>query len=303
MTAFPAAAWSRRVLDKGLHPATGEYRYSAQQRRKQMKQKKFHRLLDHKKKSTLTASGRTVKECEAAMCNSSKKSYTLQAFMEYVSARATCWAEVHFFYDMAHPKAPPPVPPPPPPPPKKHKPPKQQRPHEPRRPPKSKPNETCCLPMGRVLRWHSFMNTQKSEANVVNQIQRRYGPPGSVVLALGNFSHGNYHMRGLAPTKGVGMRKVLQRAGHIVLIVDEFRSSKVCHKCHHETENFLRRPSPKPFKPRAPRPVHGLLRCKNAVCRTIWNRYVCYWPRPGLRWSLPRPDGWNCAACFVVQRL
>ena len=39
------------------------------------------------------------------------------------------------------------------------------------------------------------------------------------------------------PTKGVGLRRVIQKKFNVVL-VDEFRTSKLCSKCNCELENY-----------------------------------------------------------------
>ena len=51
-----------------------------------------------------------------------------------------------------------------------------------------------------------------------------------MVLAWGDWSRGS-QMKFLEPTKGVGMRRLFQRAGYEVLLVDEFRTSCTCFGC------------------------------------------------------------------------
>jgi len=55
-----------------------------------------------------------------------------------------------------------------------------------------------------------------------------------------------------------------------VFLVDEFRTSCRCFKCHGECEKCMTIPDPRPFKDASLRLVHGLLSCKN--CLGFWNR-------------------------------
>ena len=61
-------------------------------------------------------------------------------------------------------------------------------------------------------------------------------------------------------------------------LIDEFRTSKLCHKCSCECEGFLKRESHKPRDlnkktgKRTIREVWGIRRCKNPECMMIHNR-------------------------------
>ena len=82
-------------------------------------------------------------------------------------------------------------------------------------------------------------------------------------------------MRGREPTKGKGMRKVLRKGGYKVYLVDEFRTSCVCHNCHCRLENFMVRKSCKPRTKGQNILVHGLLGCRSVNgCGCLWNRDV-----------------------------
>ena len=73
------------------------------------------------------------------------------------------------------------------------------------------------------------------------------------------------------PTKGIGFRKTLRRAGYRVFLVDEFRTSARCSKCGGECEKFRRVRNPKPSKENFII-CHGLVKCKE--CHVLWNRDV-----------------------------
>jgi len=67
------------------------------------------------------------------------------------------------------------------------------------------------------------------------------------------------------------LRKVFRERGYQIYLVDEYKTSKVCHDCGGETEKFQKRKNPKPWKEES-RMVHGLLRCKTFPSSKLWNR-------------------------------
>jgi hypothetical protein len=137
-------------------------------------------------------------------------------------------------------------------------------------------------PLRRKLRWNTYINTQKSESKMINNFKSKFGSD-DVVIGIGDFDQGSYHMKHKEPTKGKGLRKVLRKAGYKVLLVDEFRTSCKCYNCHCDTEKFLYRKNHKPIKKYQKEngtyqeivQVHGLLRCSSANgCGSLWNRDV-----------------------------
>lgn len=127
----------------------------------------------------------------------------------------------------------------------------------------------------RKLRWYSYINCQRSEAKMINQIKLKFGEPDKTILAIGDWDQKGYHLAGKEPTKGKGMRKTLRQAGYEVYLVDEFRTSCTCHNCHKETSKCLYRESHKPKTYGQMMLVHGLLRCNSANgCGCLWNRDV-----------------------------
>ncbi len=127
----------------------------------------------------------------------------------------------------------------------------------------------------RKLRWNKYMNTQRSEDKMVNLIKQKFGGPEHTVIAIGDFDQGSYHLKGKEPTKGKGMRKVLRRAGYLVFLVDEFRTSCICYNCHHRLQNTLYRESHRPKSLGQIRLVHGHLSCNTVNgCGCLWNRDV-----------------------------
>jgi hypothetical protein len=121
----------------------------------------------------------------------------------------------------------------------------------------------------RKYKFTTYINVQKSEASLVNEIKRKYGE--NICLAYGNWSI-TKQMRNYIPTKGIGLRKSLAKHFEIYL-VDEFRTSICCHNCKHENENFMKRKNPRPYKTNTIY-VNSLLRCKNVNCSKYWDRDI-----------------------------
>ncbi len=58
-----------------------------------------------------------------------------------------------------------------------------------------------------------------------------------LLICYGNWSN-NKQMKYLMPTKGVGLRRLISKH-YQVLLVDEFKSSKLCNTCHNELSNHI----------------------------------------------------------------
>lgn len=127
-------------------------------------------------------------------------------------------------------------------------------------------------PLFRKLKLNQFINRQKSESQMINRFQQKYGPPSEVLIAFGDHQQGGHQMRYHEPTKDVGIRNLFCRNGYDVYLIDEFRTSCRCSKCGNKTEKFLRRKNPRPWRKRSVVEVHGLLRCQSVECQTVWNR-------------------------------
>ena len=81
----------------------------------------------------------------------------------------------------------------------------------------------------RVMKFETISRSKKSEDQMLNAFSEVFGGPDEVVIAFGNY--GGAHMKGIDPVKGKGFRKTFRRAGFEVLLVDEFRTSKLCSHC------------------------------------------------------------------------
>ncbi len=123
----------------------------------------------------------------------------------------------------------------------------------------------------RKMRWHAFINTQRLEEKLINNFSKKYGSPAEVIVCFGDYSQG--HLRGTEPVKGKHYRELFKKHGYEVYLVDEYRTSKKCHICHHDLVKDFKGVSHKPKTLGEEIVVHGLLRCKTCQeGRRLWNR-------------------------------
>jgi len=91
----------------------------------------------------------------------------------------------------------------------------------------------------RRLRMYSKINLERSEANMLNKFEEKFGKPEKIIVCIGNYSQ--THLRGTAPVKGKGYRKLFKDQGYNVFLIDEFRTSSLCHLCHNKLNMFHRK--------------------------------------------------------------
>ena len=123
----------------------------------------------------------------------------------------------------------------------------------------------------RKLKWNAFINRKRSEQKMINRFKKIFGNPSETVIGFGDWEQ-KHQMKYKEPTKGVGMRNIFRNAGYRVYLVDEFRTSCRCSKCHGECEKFRMCKNPRPWKNKETILRHGLLMCK--TCKGLWNRDV-----------------------------
>jgi hypothetical protein len=123
----------------------------------------------------------------------------------------------------------------------------------------------------RQLKWYGYINRQKTEARMVRRFRSIYGAPTETVIYIGDWEQLK-HRKYKEPSIGKGIRNVFRKAGYEVLLVDEFRTSCRCFKCHGLCETFRTCPNPKPWKAEETTIRHGLLMCQ--TCSGLWNRDV-----------------------------
>ncbi|ARF09408.1 hypothetical protein Indivirus_1_31 [Indivirus ILV1] len=90
-----------------------------------------------------------------------------------------------------------------------------------------------CHEKFRKYNWYSFINKQKTESNLLNTIENKYGKEGKKLnIVIGDWGKGK-QMRGFISTPMIGMKRVLARRFNVYTI-DEFRTSKY----HYKTETI-----------------------------------------------------------------
>jgi hypothetical protein len=121
------------------------------------------------------------------------------------------------------------------------------------------------IPYHRKARLSATINKNKADDTLALELRNKFGH--DAVLLMGDWSSPMQKYR--EPIRGKGIRDALRHRGFEVLLLDEFRTSKVCPSCL--------QPSLKKFKtvinPRTWRrdeypmvTCHGLLRCNNQEC-------------------------------------
>lgn len=129
----------------------------------------------------------------------------------------------------------------------------------------------------RKFKLNIFINTQKSESKMVRNFENKFGKSNECIIVMGDYDKKD-GFKGKEPTICKKIRKIFRNHKYIVYLINEFRTSKICHKCHCENETFIEREShkPKDIDPETGKgkliEVFGCLRCKNAKCKMIQNR-------------------------------
>ena len=128
----------------------------------------------------------------------------------------------------------------------------------------------------RKLKLNRFTNTQKSEAKMIKNFKKKFGPPEKTVFIIGDYDNGNHHMKGVEPTMCKKFRRIFKNEGYKTYLIDEFRTSKLCNNCHSDLQKFLERLSKKSkYRDQYKYEIcHGLLRCQSVThnCKIIHNR-------------------------------
>jgi hypothetical protein len=126
----------------------------------------------------------------------------------------------------------------------------------------------------RKLKFHTFINTQKSESKMIQNFQNKYGTPEGTVFVMGDYDKGGYNMKGKEPVICKKFRRLFKNAGYQTYLINEYHTSKLCNCCHNELEYFMERESKKPKTRGQIQLCHGLLRCKSVtpLCQIIHNR-------------------------------
>jgi hypothetical protein len=117
----------------------------------------------------------------------------------------------------------------------------------------------------RKLNFNTYINTQRSEDNMVNEFKKIMGAPEDTIVVIGDYSDSG--LKGTEPSITKKTRKIFKRHGYDVYLINEYNTSKLCCHCENETENFVKRKNKKNGKEYL---VWKLIRCK--ICKSIHNR-------------------------------
>jgi hypothetical protein len=86
----------------------------------------------------------------------------------------------------------------------------------------------------RKLNWRKKVYRQKSEDKFLNTIETTFGD--DCVICVGDWSNKNT-IKGLAPSMGIGLKKLIQKR-FPTLLLDEYNTSKKCHNCWNDVCNI-----------------------------------------------------------------
>ena len=104
-------------------------------------------------------------------------------------------------------------------------------------------NEFYGREISRKLRFRCFMQLQRHEDRLANDLRRKFR---NAVLIFGDASTGNHKYH--APTPCLGLRDLLQRKGFEILLIDEHLISSCCPLCKAPIRPFKTRESPCPWQ-------------------------------------------------------
>lgn len=118
----------------------------------------------------------------------------------------------------------------------------------------------------RKLKWRNLVYGRKSEDRFLNRINEVFNPEGkngnknNLLLSYGNWSN-NKQMKYIVPTKGICLRKSIQKKYNVVM-VNEFKTSKLCSKCENALENY--------------RGLHRVLVCRDYKCNGCESKRITF---------------------------
>jgi len=122
-------------------------------------------------------------------------------------------------------------------------------------------------PIYRKLNMNTYINTQKSEAKMMNEFKKKFGSSKNILIIFGDYSK-RCTMKGCEPHISRRIKRLFRRYRYKVYLIDEYLTSQLCNKCHHQLERFMYVKD----KDGNDHLLWGLLRCTNGNCKTIHNR-------------------------------
>jgi hypothetical protein len=73
---------------------------------------------------------------------------------------------------------------------------------------------------------------------MLNNFKYIYGKPNETKFVIGDYDKGNYHMKGKEPVICKKIRRIFKNGGYKTLLINEFRTSKLCNGCNEELEYY-----------------------------------------------------------------
>ena len=116
----------------------------------------------------------------------------------------------------------------------------------------------------RKTKWRRCINTRRSEDKFLNNIKKIFGK--DIILAYGDFSSGNYHMKGGYPSMGNGLRSKIWK-WYDIFMVNEYKTSMLCCKCEKKLVNFRDKNNEE---------VHRLLVCRDCITSGSESKMTSY---------------------------
>ena len=94
--------------------------------------------------------------------------------------------------------------------------------------------------MYRQLIWNTYNNTKRSEDVMMNRFEKIYGSPDKCIIILGDYSE-LQSKKGNEPSITKKLRRIFEKRGYTVYLIDEYNTSKICCHCGKETKNFIQK--------------------------------------------------------------
>jgi len=214
------------------------FRYTLNQRDVETKNRRYKKLIEQDKSFRYKIDGESfsVNDMQTAMTKFNSKSSDLETFTNFVATKNSFSSALTGHYNFIKDD--------------------------------SNPDEADRINYRR-LRFNVYNNRRRSEDRMVNRFKAKFGHSDQTFIAFGNA--GSNHVKGKAVVKHKGMRKLFRRHGYDVLLVDEFRTSKVCYECHKELSNVYVDWNNRQGEVESVY-VHGLKRCTTETCKAYKNR-------------------------------
>ena len=128
---------------------------------------------------------------------------------------------------------------------------------------------------------HKFRIKSQSEKVLHQQCKKltsnSKGKSVKTLIGIGDWSRPNGVLKGRPSGPNLKFKRKLERYCSELVLVQEHKTSKLCHKCKHENENpsivrITHKKNSSLIQTVSVEPCHHVLRCTNNECGTWWNR-------------------------------